>query len=44
MMEKYFIPFAIGGALFMYLLIGVIASLIGAAIAKKNPEVSPFDQ
>lgn len=42
MMEKFFIPFAIGGALFMYLLIGVIASLIGAAIAKKNPEPSPF--
>jgi hypothetical protein len=44
MMEKFFVPFAIGGALFMYLLIGVITSLIGAAIAKKNPEVSPFDQ
>jgi len=27
----------------MYLLFGVIASLIGAAITKKNP-VSPFQQ
>jgi hypothetical protein len=44
MMEKYFVPFAIGGALFMYLLTGVISSLVGAAIAKKNPTVSPFDQ
>lgn len=44
MVKKFFIPFAIGGALFMYLLIGVISSLIGAAIAKKNPEPSPFAQ
>lgn len=44
MVKKFFIPFAIGGALFIYLILGLIASLIGAAIAKKNPEVSPFDQ
>jgi len=44
MTQKFFIPFAIGGALFVYLIVGLIASLIGAAIAKKNPEVSPFDQ
>lgn len=44
MTQKFFIPFAIGGALFIYLLVGVIASLIGAAIAKKNPEASPFAQ
>jgi hypothetical protein len=44
MTQKFFIPFAIGGALFIYLIVGLIASLIGAAIAKKNPEVSPFDQ
>ncbi|MBC7652662.1 MAG: DUF4199 domain-containing protein [Deinococcales bacterium] len=44
MMQNYFVPFAIGGALFMYLLTGVIASLIGAAIAKKNPAPTPFEQ
>ena len=44
MMQKFFIPFAIGGALVLYLLAGAIAALIGAAIAKKNPTVSPFDQ
>jgi len=35
-MEKYFLPFAVGGIVFIDLLIGVIASLIGAAIAKKK--------
>ena len=44
MMQKFFVPFAIGGALVLYLLVGAIAALIGAAIAKKNPAVSPFDQ
>ncbi len=43
MTKKFFIPFAIGGALVMYLLIGAIASLIGAAAAKKNPR-DPFNQ
>lgn len=43
MTRKFFIPFAIGGALLMYLIMGVIASLIGAAVAKKNP-TGPFDQ
>jgi|KBSSwiStaDraftv2_1062776.scaffolds.fasta_scaffold116924_2 hypothetical protein len=43
MFSKNFILFVVGGALFMYLLFGVIASLIGAAITKKNP-VSPFQQ
>ena len=36
MMEKYFLPFAVGGIVFFDLLIGVVASLIGAAIAKKK--------
>lgn len=44
MMQKFFVPFAIGGALFLYLFVGVIAALIGAAIAKKNPVPSPFEQ
>jgi formate hydrogenlyase subunit 3/multisubunit Na+/H+ antiporter MnhD subunit len=43
MFEKNFILFSAGGALFMYLLLGAIASLIGAAITKKQPR-SPFEQ
>lgn len=37
MTDKYFIPFAVGGTLVGYLIIGLISSLIGAAVAKKNP-------
>jgi hypothetical protein len=40
-MEKSFMVFLIGGTIFFYLLIGVIASLIGAGVAKKNPP-TPF--
>ncbi|WP_343307988.1 DUF4199 domain-containing protein [Chitinophaga niabensis] len=36
MMEKYFLAFAVGGVVFLDLLIGVVASLIGAAIAKRK--------
>jgi membrane protein insertase Oxa1/YidC/SpoIIIJ len=43
MVTKNFMLIVIGGALFMYLLFGVIASLIGAAITKKNP-VNPMEQ
>jgi uncharacterized membrane protein len=43
MMKKYFTPFMIGGMIFMFLLCGVIAGLIGAAVAKKNP-ANPFNQ
>ena len=43
MTRKFFIPFAIGGALVIYLLLGAIASLIGAAAAKKNHR-DPFNQ
>ena len=39
--RKFFVPLAIGGALLGYMIIGVIASLIGAAVAKKNPQ-TPF--
>lgn len=38
MVDKFFLTFGIGGTLFSYILIGAIAGLIGAAIAKKNPQ------
>lgn len=44
MTKKFFLPFAIGGILFMYAILGAVASLIGAAITKKNPNPTPFDQ
>ncbi len=37
MFEKYYTLFIMIGIIFWYMLIGVIASLIGAAITKKNP-------
>src|SRR5687768_116540 len=43
MFERNFILFTGGGVLFMYLLLGAIGSLIGAAITKKQPR-NPFDQ
>lgn len=43
MFSKNFMLFMIGGAVFMYILFGAIASLIGAAITKKKP-VNPFGQ
>jgi hypothetical protein len=45
MTRKYFLPFAIGGVILVYLFCGLIFSLIGAAIAKKNPNAgSPFQE
>lgn len=41
--KKYLMVFLIGGMLFIYLVIGLISSLIGAAVAKKNPQ-GPFQQ
>jgi surface polysaccharide O-acyltransferase-like enzyme len=41
--SKNFTLFIVGGATFMYLLFGVIGSLIGAAITKKKP-INPLDQ
>ena len=35
--KKFFIPFAIGGVLIVYAIVGLIASVLGAAVAKKNP-------
>jgi NADH:ubiquinone oxidoreductase subunit 6 (subunit J) len=43
MSKKFFIPFAIGGVLLLYMIVGAIAALIGAAVAKKNP-TDPFTQ
>jgi len=43
MMSKNFILVAGAGALFMYLFLGAVGSLIGAAITKKIPQNS-FDQ
>jgi hypothetical protein len=40
MAAKFTKPMMIAGSAFMSLLIGAIASLIGAAIAKKNPNTS----
>ncbi len=41
--KKFFMPFAIGGAIIGTGFMGAIASLIGAGVAKKNP-VDPFKQ
>jgi uncharacterized membrane protein len=41
--RKFFVPLTIGSVLFFYLIVGVIGSLIGAAVAKKNPQ-GPFQQ
>jgi hypothetical protein len=35
--NKFFMVFVVGGTLFSYLLFGAIASLIGAAVTKKDP-------
>ena len=43
MVKKFFLPIAIGGILLGFAIMGAIASLIGAAVAKKNPQ-SPFQQ
>jgi len=41
MTKKFFVPFAIGGTILGTGFKGAIASLIGAAVAKKNP-IDPF--
>ena len=43
MMEKYFWVFAIGGTMLMFVIVGAIGSLIGAAVTKKRP-INPFEQ
>lgn len=42
MTRKFFIPFALAGSLFGTAFVGLIASLLGAALAKKNP-TTPFE-
>jgi hypothetical protein len=44
MTRKYFMVFAIGGGLVANLILGLIFSLIGAAVAKKNPNYQPLEQ
>jgi hypothetical protein len=41
--RKFAIPFSMAGVLLMFMFIGLIASLIGAAVARKNPR-DPFVQ
>jgi hypothetical protein len=41
--RKFFLTLAIAGGIVGTLIVGAIASLIGAAVAKKNPQ-SPFDK
>jgi hypothetical protein len=43
MMRKFFWVGLIGGSLIMFLIVGAIGSLIGAAVTKKN-QVTPFDE
>jgi len=43
MTRRFFLPFTIGYILFGTLIIGAIASLLGAAVAKKKP-INPLDQ
>lgn len=42
LMQKYFWVFAIGGTMLGFVIVGAIGSLLGAAIAKKNPQ-NPFE-
>jgi drug/metabolite transporter (DMT)-like permease len=42
MANKFFFVFTIGGLMFIYMIIGTIASLIGAAVTKKDPR-PPFE-
>lgn len=42
--RKFFIPLTAGGILLSFLIMGVIGSLIGAAVSKKNPGQGPFVQ
>jgi len=44
MTRKFMMPFMIGGTILGYGIFGAISSAIGAAIAKKNPNPTPFEQ
>lgn len=41
--RKFFMPLVLAGSLFGTAIWGAVASLIGAAVAKKNPPKSPFE-
>jgi NADH:ubiquinone oxidoreductase subunit 6 (subunit J) len=42
MTKRLFMPFAVGGIILIYGIVGCIAALIGGAVAKKNPQPNPF--
>jgi hypothetical protein len=42
MTKRLFLPFAVGGIILMYGIIGCIAALIGGGVAKKNPNYTPI--
>jgi hypothetical protein len=42
MTKKLFLPFAIGGVILMYGILGCVAALIGGGVAKKNPNYTPI--
>jgi hypothetical protein len=42
--KKFFVPMTAGILILFFLITGVIAALIGAAVSKKNPEQGPFVQ
>jgi L-cystine uptake protein TcyP (sodium:dicarboxylate symporter family) len=42
--RKFILPTMCISAVILYLFIGAIAALVGAAVAKKNPNPQPFDQ
>jgi hypothetical protein len=42
MTRRFFMVFTIGGTIIMNAIVGALGSLLGAAIAKKNPQPNPF--
>jgi NADH:ubiquinone oxidoreductase subunit 6 (subunit J) len=44
MFRKFFMPITIGSIMLMFAFLGAISSAIGAGVAKKNPNATPFDQ
>lgn len=44
MVQKFFLPFMIGGLILINGICGAIGSVIGAAVAKKNPNYNPLEQ
>jgi hypothetical protein len=41
--RRFFVPLTIGSIIVIFAIIGAVSSLLGAAVAKKNPQ-SPFQQ